>query len=175
MIANEPGPLRIRPETPADADAISGLIARAFAAEQFTSHTEQFIVRALRDAGALAVSLVAEHERTIVGHVAFSPVTITSGDAHWYGLGPLAVAPAFQKQGIGSALVLAGIGQLRSMSAAGCVVLGDPAYYGRFGFRTTAGLVYPGPPPEYFMALRFAGPVPRGEVAYHAAFGSEAP
>lgn len=166
--------MHIRPETPADADAVADVIERAFAPEQFSSRTEQFIVGALRKAGALAVSLVAENEKAIVGHVAFSPATIASGEGHWYGLGPLAVDPSFQFRGIGSALVVAGIERLRIASAAGCVVLGEPAYYSRFGFQRIDGLVYPGPPPEYFMALVLAGAVPQGEVSYHAAFGSEA-
>lgn len=131
-------------------------------------------MQALRAAGALAVSLVAEQDQEVVGHVACSPVTISDGARHWYGLGPLAVDPAHQSRGIGAALVRAGLAQLRIVSAAGCVVLGDPAYYGRFGFKAVPGLVYPGPPPEYFMALVFAGPVPQGEVSYHAAFASEA-
>lgn len=164
----------IRPETSADAAAVTSVIARAFASEPHGSHTEQCIVQALRAAGALAVSLVAEQDQEVVGHVACSPVTISDGARHWYGLGPLAVDPAHQSRGIGAALVRAGLAQLRIVSAAGCVVLGDPAYYGRFGFKAVPGLVYPGPPPEYFMAQVFAGPVPQGEVSYHAAFASEA-
>ena len=166
--------MRIRPETIADADVISELIERAFAPEHFSSHTEHFIVRSLREAGALAVSLVAERGQAVLGHVAFSPVAIAGRDVRWYGLGPLAVDPSSQRQGIGSALVIAGLEQLRTLSAAGCVVLGDPAYYSRFGFRAIPELVYPGPPAEYFMAQAFAGAVPRGEVSYHAAFQSEA-
>jgi len=162
--------MQIRPEAPPDAPAIAGVIQRAFAPEQFSSHTEQFIVRSLREAGALTVSLVADREQAIVGHVAFSPVTIAGRECRWYGLGPLAVDPTCQRQGIGAALVVAGLEQLRALSAAGCVVLGEPAYYGRFGFRPDPGLVYPGPPPEYFLAQAFAGPAPNGEVAYHAAF-----
>lgn len=134
---------------------------------------EQFIVRSLREARALAVSLVAEQGQAIVGHVAYSPVTITSGEQHWYGLGPLAVDPRFQRRGIGTALVIAGLEQLRTSFAAGCVVLGDPAYYSRFG-RVFHGLVYPGAPCNYFMAQVFTGAVPHGEVSYHAGFGSEA-
>ncbi|WP_225781928.1 GNAT family N-acetyltransferase [Xenophilus sp. Marseille-Q4582] len=165
----------IRTETTLeDSAAIARVIERAFASAEHTSHTEQFIVRALRAAGALTVSLVAEKDRRIVGHVAYSPVTISSGVKDWYGLGPLAVDPDFQSQGIGAALVRAGIERLRTLSAAGCVVLGDPAYYGRFGFKVMPGLVYPGPPSEYFMAQALSGFPPQGEVAYHAAFASEA-
>jgi putative acetyltransferase len=164
----------IRPEEPSDTSAITGVIERAFAGAAHTSGTEQFIVRALRAAGALSVSLVAEHGGKVVAHVAYSPVTISSGANDWYGLGPLAVDPAFQSQGIGAALVHAGIARLHALSAVGCVVLGDPAYYGRFGFKVIPDLVYPGPPPEYFMARAISGAPPHGEVAYHAAFASEA-
>lgn len=164
----------IRLETSADSAAITGVIERAFANAEHTSHTEQFIVKALRAAGALTVSLVAEQDHKVVGHVAYSPVTISSGAQDWYGLGPLAVEPALQSQGIGAALVRAGMARLRTVSAAGCVVLGDPAYYERLGFEVVPGLVYPGPPPEYFMAQVISGLVPQGEVAYHVAFASEA-
>jgi predicted N-acetyltransferase YhbS len=164
----------LRPEAPADVTAITHVIERAFTNAQYSSHTEQHIVQALRAAKALTVSLVAEQDHQVIGHVAFSPVTISSGSQHWYGLGPLAVEPAFQSQGIGAALVRAGLAQLHAVSAAGCVVLGEPEYYGRFGYRAIPGLVYPGPPPEYFMAKVFTGPVPQGVVTYHAAFASEA-
>ncbi len=167
----QPSSVRIRPERPADAAAIAGLIERAFAGVPHSSHTEHAIVRELRRAGALAVSLVAEREGALVGHIAFSRVAVEDGTANWYGLGPLAVEPRFQRQGIGAALVRAGLSELRGLGAAGCVVLGDPSYYGRFGFGHVPLLTYPGPPPECFMAAVFAGAVPRGTVAYHAAFG----
>ena len=164
----------IRAEEAADAVAITAVIARAFAANAHSDGTEQFIVRALRDAGALTVSLVAATGGEVHGHIAFSPVSISDGSARWYGLGPLAVEPSEQETGIGSALVNAGLARLRDLGAAGCVVLGEPGYYGRFGFAQVAGLRYPGPPPEYFMARSFGGRVPSGEVAYHAAFAAEA-
>jgi len=166
--------MRIRPEAPGDVEAIARLVERAFAGEPHSSHTEQFIVRALRKAGALCVSLVAEHEQNIVGHVAYSQVAISDGSSNWYGLGPLAVEPAFQRQGIGSHLVRSGLVRLQAIQAAGCVVLGDPQYYARFGFQRIGDLVYPGPPPEYFLARVFAGAVPQGQVSYHEAFASEA-
>lgn len=86
------------------------------------------------------------------------------------GLGPVSVMPAHQRMGIGSALVRSGLRRLRERGAAGCVVLGDPAYYGRFGFAPAPGLIYPGPPPDRFMALALQGVVPIGEVAFHDAF-----
>lgn len=166
--------MRIRPEVPADAEPISSLIERAFAPERHSSHTEQFIVQGLRSAGVLSISLVAEREGIVIGHIAFSPVSISNSAPHWYGLGPLAVRPENQRQGVGCALVRAGIDKLLHLRASGCVVLGDPAYYGRFGFQAVPSLVYPGPPPEFFMAQEFSGSMPQGEVAYHAAFASEA-
>lgn len=166
--------MNIRPERPDDAPFIAGVVERAFATEEHSSRTEQFIVRELRRAGALSVSLVAVEAETIVGHVAFSPVTISDGTLQWYGLGPVAVEPSRQSQGIGTAFIRAGIEKLIALNAAGCVVLGDPAYYGRFGFKGVQSLEYPGPPSEYFMARLFKGAMPQGVVAYHAAFDATA-
>jgi putative acetyltransferase len=86
----------------------------------------------------------------------------------------LAVDPTFQRQGIGGALVEECLDRLRSHAASGCVVLGDPTYYGRFGFRSHAGLSYKGAPAEYFMAVSFGAIIPQEEVTYHAAFDGEA-
>ena len=164
--------VRLRPETPGDATGIAGLTSAAFLAAPHTSHTEAQIVDALRGAGWLAVSLVAESAGELVGHVACSPVAVSDGSAGWYGLGPIAVLPARQGEGIGSALMHAALQALRAQGAAGCVLLGEPGYYQRFGFRPEPGLVLPGVPPEYFMALPFGATVPRGEVSYHPAFGA---
>jgi putative acetyltransferase len=163
----------IRAEVSSDAASISSVIERAFASHPFSSHNEQSIVHALRTAGALAVSLVAVNEPNVVGHVAVSPVTISDGTPHWYGLGPVAVEPAVQRRGVGSALVKAGLERARSLGAVGCVVLGEPAYYGRFGFQSGQGLAFTGAPPEYFMSLAFSGTVPRAEVLYHRALATE--
>lgn len=161
----------IRPETPADTPAIFALTERAFTGHPHSDGTEPHIVSALRAAGALILSLVAEVDGTVVGHVALSPVAISDGTPGWYGLGPVSVEPAFQQRGIGAALVREGLERLAARGAAGCVVLGDPGYYARFGFQAVPGLVYPGPPAEYFMALAFGASHPQGRVAYHAAFG----
>jgi predicted N-acetyltransferase YhbS len=163
----------IRPEKPADAGAIFALTARAFAGHPHSAGTEPFIVDALRRAGALAISLVADAEGAIVGHVAISPVTISDGTSGWYGLGPISVAPALQGQGIGTSLMREGLAALASHGAAGCVLLGNPAYYRRFGFAVLPGLVYPGPPAANFMGVRFGVSAPQGEVSYHAAFASK--
>ena len=163
----------IHRETPIDATATHALAAAAFLGAPHTSHTEQFIVDALRAAGALAVSLVARAEDgSPVGHVAVSLVAVSDGSPGWYGLGPISVNPACQGQGIGSALMQAALQALRDQGAAGCVLLGDPAYYTRFGFRPVPGLVLSGVPPENFMALSFGPALPRGNVTFHEAFGA---
>jgi putative acetyltransferase len=163
--------LHIRPERPADAASIAALLYAAFAGNPHSHQTEHQIVERLRASGRLAVSLVALlPDGRLVGHVAFSKVSIDGRDEDWYGLGPLAVLPQAQGQGIGAALVEAGLSVLRRKGARGCVVLGEPDYYGRFAFAHDAGLRYPGPPPEYFMALSFDGPAPQGVVEYDSAF-----
>lgn len=164
--------IRIRHEEAADASAIESLIVAAFADAPHTEHNEQFIVRALREAGALSLSLVAEEAGSLLGHVAVSPVTISGTSAHWFGLGPISVLPQYQGKGIGSQLMEAALTELKMREAAGCVLLGDPAFYERFGFRVEPELELPDVPPEYFQVLAFAAPAPRGVVAYHNAFAA---
>jgi putative acetyltransferase len=125
----------IRNETAADIEAIAEVTKAAFKTCPHGNHTEQFIIKALRAAGALTVSLVAEIDGKVVGHVAFSPVTISDGNPHWYGLGPVSVLPSYQRQGIGTALINEGLSLLKARGGQGCVLVGDPAYYRRLGFR----------------------------------------
>lgn len=165
-----PGVMLIRPELPADQPAIRSVIEAAFADSPHRSGTEAAIVDALRAADALTVSLVAETGGAIVGHVAFSPVVISDGAPGWFGLGPVAVSQERQRQGIGEALIIAGLDRLRDLGASGCVVLGDPDYYGRLGFSVMPSLRYAGAPPEYFQSLTIRGPAPAGEVNYHRGF-----
>lgn len=162
----------LRDETAGDIEAIRQLTKAAFAPMPYSSQTEAEIIDALRAADALTVSLVAVEDGEIVGHIAFSPVTIDGSDTGWYGLGPVSVRPDRQRAGIGSALIREGLDRLKKAGAKGCVLLGDPGYYRRFGFENHAELRYPGPPPEYFMGLSFDGRVPSGEVAYHEGFGA---
>lgn len=164
----------LRDETTADADAISGVTIAAFATMTISRHTEQFIVRALREAGALTVSLIAELDGRIVGHIAFSPVAISDGTGGWYGLGPVSVQPEFQRRGIGKALVNAGLARLKQLKAAGCCLVGHPEYYRKFGFQNVAQLVLEDVPADVFFALSFDGNMPRGKVTFHPAFGAEA-
>ncbi len=164
----------IRPEIREDRAVIHALTEAAFREAPHSSHTEQFIVDALRSRGELSLSLVAEKDGQVVGHIALSPVTISDGSTGWYGLGPVSVLPGWQGQGIGAALMHAVLDALREQDAQGCVVLGEPAYYGRFGFRAEPGLVLPGVPPEYFQALCLRPPMAQGEVSYSTAFEAAA-
>ena len=145
----------------------------AFATLEVSNQTEQFIVSALRAAGALTISLVAEVEGRVVGHIAFSPVTMSDGTRDWYGLGPVSVLPAYQRQGIGKALIREGLARLEGMKARGCVLVGHPEYYKQFGFRNPQGLAVEGVPPEVFFALSFDGRIPQGTVAFHEAFKAD--
>jgi putative acetyltransferase len=163
--------MTIRSESPADRAGIRDLVTAAFAGAPHGSGTEAAIVEALRDAGMLTISLVAEEDGAVVGHVAFSPVRIEGAAVGWFGLGPVAVRPERQGEGIGRQLIDEGLRQLRERGAEGCVVLGDPAYYRRFGFTSDPALCYPGAPSEYFQRLGFGGPIPSGTVVYHEAFG----
>ena len=160
----------VRLEQSSDGQRIRILTTQAFDGAEHSDGTEADIVDRLRAAGALTVSLVAEKSGNIVGHAAFSPVTIDGSGGDWFGLGPVSVAPALQGQGIGQALISEGLNLLRSAGAAGCVVLGDPAYYGRFGFAADGTLICRNVPPEYFQVLRFDDEVTSGCVAYHPAF-----
>jgi putative acetyltransferase len=162
----------IRDEAAGDCDAIDAIVTAAFRDMPFSRQTEAAIVDALRRSGELALSLLAEDQRDIVGYVAFSPVDIGGLYRGWFGLGPVAVRPDRQRQGIGAALIREGLARLSRQGADGCVVLGEPAYYRRFGFRAMSGLRLADVPPEYFLALPFGDDIPSGEVRYADAFAA---
>jgi len=160
----------IRHEAPADNHAITEVTVAAFKALAISNHTEQFIIAALRAADPLTVSLVAELDGRVVGHVAFSPVTISNGSRNWYGLGPVSVLPEYQRQGIGKALIQEGPSILKDLNAQGCCLVGDLGYYKRFGFRNIPGFVHEGVPQEVFLSLPLHGHTPQGVVLFHEAF-----
>jgi putative acetyltransferase len=166
------GTFCIREETAADVAGIEAVTVAAFLHAPHTSHTEQHIVSALRKAGRLTVSLVAEANGKIVGHVAVSPVCISDGTSAWFGLGPISVTPEHQRCGVGSRLMREALRVLREQGAAGCVLLGEPQYYGRFGFQVDPNLILPDVPPGYFQAMSFDSSRPRGTVSYHEAFNA---
>jgi putative acetyltransferase len=160
----------IRSETDADVSAITEVTVAAFKTLAISNHTEQFIIAALRAAKALTVSLVAEVDGRVVGHIAFSPVTISDGSPNWYGLGPVSVLPECQRQGIGKALIQQGLSRLKDMNAQGCCLVGHPDYYRKFGFKNMPELVLEGVPKEVFFALSFDRHTPHGTVTFHDGF-----
>jgi putative acetyltransferase len=162
--------LILRKETPTDIDDITKVTIAAFKNLAVSNQTEQYIINALRDADALTLSLVAEIDGRIVGHIAFSPVIISDGTKDWYGLGPISVLPEYQKQGIGKSLVNEGLSMLKEFYGQGCALVGDPNYYNQFGFRNYPELVHEGIPQEVFLALPFNEKVPKGTIEFHDSF-----
>jgi putative acetyltransferase len=162
--------LVLREETIADFDAITEVTIAAFKNLPVSNHTEQFIISALRDADVLTISLVAEIDSRVVGHIAFSPVIISDGTKDWYGLGPISVLPEYQKQGIGKSLIKKGLSLLKNLGGQGCALVGDPNYYKRFGFRNYPELIHEGIPQEVFLALPFNEKVPKGTIEFHEGF-----
>lgn len=160
----------IREENKGDVAAIRVITEAAFENHPHSIQTEGRIISALREAGALALSLVAEDGGKVMGHVAFSQVTIEDVAGDWNALGPISVAPALQRMGIGGALIRHGLERLKQAGAAGCVLVGDPAYYRRFGFVADNDLTWRDLPKGYLQYLSFSGDVPRGEVRFHPAF-----
>jgi putative acetyltransferase len=162
--------MQIRLERPEDETTIHALTEAAFKGRPFSDGTEAEVIDSLRSAGALALSLVATEGDEILGHVAFSPVSINDGAGDWYGLGPVSVWPDHQRTGLGQALIREGLRRLQLMSAGGCVLLGDPAYYRRFGFESDPDFYNLGAPPGAFQHLTLTGSRPSGEVSFHPAF-----
>lgn len=160
----------IREEEPQDAGQITQVIRSAFHNAEHSSGTESQIVDSLRHADAMTISLVAVEDQAVVGHVAISPVRVGTGQGGWYGLGPVSVRPDRQGDGIGSRLTHEALRRLRALGAAGCVVLGNPAFYGKFGFKHDPRVTYADIPPPYFQVLSFGAVIPNGAVRYHAAF-----
>ena len=160
----------IRPELPSDIPAIAEVLSAAFPSPEETE-----VVKALRHHGHLPISLVAEENGVIVGHIAFSPVTV-EGKAGGLGLAPVAVIPEHQNLGIGCKLVEEGIAAAKATGAGYVVVLGHSHYYPRFGFTAAKPLGYDN---EYdadesfmIMELKPGGLPPKGLVKYGAEFGA---
>jgi putative acetyltransferase len=160
----------IRPERPQDVEGIRTVHAAAFPTD-----VESRLVDALREAGQLCISLIAEVSDQIVGHIVLSPVTVDGRHREGLGLAPVAVLPSHQRRGIGSALIVEGLHIARELGYGFVVVLGHPEYYPRFGFRRASelGLGNEYGAEEAFMVVEL---VPRslpagGLVRYVAEFG----
>ncbi|MBP7070539.1 MAG: N-acetyltransferase [Methanothrix sp.] len=162
----------IHTEIESDVQAIWVITKAAFQNHPYSNQTEQFIINALRDAKALTISLVAVAGKKVVSHIAFSPVTISDGSLGWYGLGPISVLPELQKRGIGKSLIREGLSKLKSLGAKGCILVGDPGYYERFGFRSPRDLVIEGVHQEYVLALPLNESKTIGTVVFHDGFAA---
>lgn len=168
-------PFSIRPETTADAPAIARLNQSAFGRDN-----EAQLVDLLREQRAFTLSWVAEQAGTIVGHVLLSPVTVTGEAGAWtaVALGPVAVDPDCQKQGVGTALIRAALVKMRQAGYGVVFVLGHADYYPRFGFVPTQPLGIRWEidvPADIFMVLELVDGALNGRtgiVHYHAAFNS---
>ena len=160
----------IRAETPDDEHAIHRVTKAAFTNVSHTRGMEAQIVCKLRKDGDLRLSIVAEVNGKIVGHVAFSPITVAGRHDDWFGLGPVAVRPDMQRRGIGSALVTCGLTELRAAGAKGCALVGKPRFYKRFGFKSDGMIVFRGLPARLVQRLVFVGDIPSGVLAYAPAF-----
>jgi putative acetyltransferase len=159
----------IRQESKADRGPIRSLTARAFAGLSFSDGTEPLVIDALREAGALALSLVALLDDRLVGHVAFSEVGPAT-QSGWFALGPVSVEPVLQRRGVGSRLIEAGLRALRDRGAKGCVLVGDHRYYRQFGFELAPVFAPARYPPEHFQIARFGEALPLVPIVFHPAF-----
>lgn len=165
--------ITIRAECLGDEDVIHDLTQAAFAPMSYSSGTEGAIIRALRARGELTLSLVATENHHIVGHVAFSPVTIDGHYDDWFGLGPISVRADRQKQGIGHTLIREGIHQLKALGAKGCALVGDQAVYKGVGFVSDGQLTYQGVPDTYVQYLTLSGHAPHGVLTFSEAFAAK--
>lgn len=163
--------VRVRDEREGDHAAVRGVHLAAFPGPE-----EAALVDAVRSDAEPIISLVAEVDGAVVGHVLFSPVAVAGNiEPLRFGLAPVGVLPDEQGRGIGAALIEAGLARSREAGAVGVVLLGEPSYYSRFGFvaASTFGLVYEavGEHPT-FQALELVpgGFAPTGSVGYHPAF-----
>lgn len=163
----------IRDEIPSDIPAIARVVTEAMRLLPQATGTEAAIVERLRAAGAMTLSLVAEEDGAVIGHLAASDARVGTEDG-WGLIGPLAVAPPRRLQGVGSALMAEALRRLRK-TCRGAVLVGDPGYYRRFGFRSFPRLTVEGCPPEVVLALPFGDAEPVGEMIHHPAFGLDQP
>lgn len=161
-------PCKVRPEEAGDSEVIRAILTSAFGGA-----VEADLIDNLRRDGDLALALVGHDEDGIHGYAAFSPLTIDGADIRAAALGPLAVAPARQRQGIGQLLAGHGLLRLREAGFDLVLVLGDPAYYGQLGFEAEAAQAFRTPydgPYQQALALTTAGALASGTVHYAPAF-----
>lgn len=160
----------IREERAGDEAAIFALTEAAFADHPHSEGTEPYIVDRLRADGELVLSLVYESQRGIVGHVAFSSARLSSGDEGWLTLGPISVLPDVQRMGIGGALIAEAKRRLEQAGYRGIILVGDPGYYGRHGFRQGTPITLDGPLAPFVQTYSFDSHTPEATVGFAPAF-----
>lgn len=160
----------IRPEVNGEEQAIRDLTGRAFAPMPFADETDQELPGRFRRAGKLRLSLVAQSGTEIVGHVALTQAIHHSSADNWFALGPISVEPAWQRQGIGTAMIAEVRRWLVANGAAGCILVGDTNYYSRHGFMLASEHCPHNEPPEHFMVLKLKGAIPSGRFAFDPLF-----
>lgn len=162
--------VEIRPEQVADIEGIRDVTEQAFRGRPYADGDEQDVIDRLRFAGALTLSLVALSDGVLVGHIAFSPATLSSGTQPWFALGPVSVLPDRQGEGIGAALIELGLSKIKALGALGCILTGNPDYYRRFSFELAPAHVPADEPEAFFMLKCLAAELPRGRFTFHQAF-----
>lgn len=162
--------MEIRKETPADFDAIMNVTLAAARQHQVGKQNGYFTLNALRKAGLLTLSLVAEIEGTIVGHVAFCPVHVSGGDKGWYALGPVSVLPECLSQGIRKAMIAEGLEMLRQMHGKGVALVGDPDYFKPLGFMSAPQMASAKDMADEFLIMSFDDRMPYGRFEFPDGF-----
>lgn len=160
----------IRDERAGDEAAIRQMVERAFTGHPYSDGDEAQVIDALRADGDLVLSLVAEDGNAIVGQVTYSRAILSNGEEGWMVVGPVAVEPARQGEGIGRALMEAGEARMQAMGAKGITVLGDPDLYARFGYRQHTAMTLEGELGEYLQVKSFGAPIPAATITYAPAF-----
>ncbi len=163
----------IRPERPSDQATIRSLTEIAFSDMEYSDGDEQDVIDRLRAADALTLSLVLVESDKVVGHIAFSPAAAGDGSEPWFALGPVSVLPTHQRRGLGLALIERGLSEIKAAGALGCILLGNPELYGRFGFEVAGKNAPEGMPEEFFQVKRWRDAEPVGRFEFHGGFAGE--
>ncbi|MEL1252010.1 GNAT family N-acetyltransferase [Aurantiacibacter gilvus] len=161
----------IREERTGDEEAIRSVVDAAFEGLPYSDGDEADMIDRLRRDGDLLLSLVAVEDGEVIGQVAYSAAGLSNGEEGWMVVGPIAVSPAHQGKGIGRALMEAGEAAMRERGAKGITVFGDPALYGRFGYRQYTPMTQAGELGEYLQVKSFGAEIPAAEIRYAPGFG----
>ena len=161
----------IEDERLGDVAAIRALTLDAFDGKPFSDGDEADVIDRLRADGDLLLSLVVRDGDSVIGQVTYSKAVLANGDAGWMVVGPIAVEPSRQGEGIGRALMEAGEAAMRALGAKGITVLGDPKLYARFGYVQHTAMTLDGELGEYLQVKSFGATIPATTISYKPAFG----